>query len=278
MATSTTAGSYAYVTTASTTAQFQVIDLTPTPATVLSTYRIPNATGLVPNTLFYKDGYVYLGLPNNTGGDEFIIIDVHTPAALPAPLATFSINAGINTIYIKSGYAFIATDDPLRELVVLDLNDLANPALRGIYNAPPLTSSTFGLGKALYTVGDTLYFGRYYINSEPEFAVLDTTSLNPSLRGTREMNGLGETRGVYNALVRSNFAFLFTGNTTGSATKLQIYNIENPAAITAVTSTDLISGSEPRGFDCESNYLYAASVPTSGGNANKGSISIITAP
>lgn len=274
VATSTTAGNYAYVTTASTTAQFQVINLTPTPAIVLSTYRIPNATGLIPNTLFYKDGYVYIGFPNNPSGDEFVILDVHNPSVIPAPLATFSVNAGVNSIYVKSGYAFIATNDPLRELIVLDLNNLASPVLRGVYNAPPLTTSTFGLGKALYTVGDTLYFGRYYINSDPELAVLDTTSATPTLLGSRDVNGISETRGVYNAIVRSNFAFLLTGNATGSGTKLQVYNVTNPASITSVTAADLITGSEPRGFDCESNVLYAASVPST----NRGSISVITAP
>lgn len=275
IATSTSAGSYAYVTTASTTAQFQVINLTPTPAIVLSTYKIPNATGLIPNTLFYKDGYVYVGFPNNSGGPEFYIIDVHDPSSLPTPLATFEVGRGINTIYVKSGYAFIATDNPAKELIVLDLNNLASPVLRGNgYNAPGSDTSTFGLGKALYTVGDTLYFGRYYISSDPELAVLDTTADTPTLLGSKDVNGLTETRGVYSAIVRSNFAFLFTGNATGSGTKLQIYNVANPANITTVTSSDLIGSSEPRGFDCESNYVYAASVPSS----NKGSISIITAP
>ncbi len=275
IATSTTAGSYAYVTTASTTAQFQVINLTPTPAVVVSTYKLPNATGLVPNTIFYKDGYAYIGLPNNAGGDEFYIIDVHNPSSLPAPLATFSINAGVNTIVVKSGYAFIATDNPTKELVVLDLNDLAHPALRGIYNAPGSDTSGFGLGKSFYTVGDTLYFGRYYMNSsDPEFAVLDTTSANPSLLGSRKIGGSLDTRGVYSTIVRSNLAFLFTGNATGATSKLQILSVGAPGSITQAVSQDLVSGGEPRGFDCESNYLYAASVPST----NKGTISIITAP
>ncbi len=278
IATSTTAGDYAYVTTASTTAHFQVIDLNPSPAVVLSTYKIPNATGLVPNTVFYKDGYAYVGLPKNSGGDEFIIIDVHDPVSIPLPLATYSINAGVNTIVVKSGYAFIATDDPTRELIVLDLHDLAHPSLRGIFNAPGANTSTFGLGKSFYTVGDTLYFGRYYIGSDHEFSVLDTTSTNPTALGTREVGTTVDARGVYNTIVRNNLAFLLTGNATGATSRLQVLNIANPAAITQVSSSDLVASGEPRGFDCESNYMYAASVPTSGGNTNKGSISIITAP
>lgn len=274
IATSTTAGNYAYVTTASTTAQFQVIDIAPTPAVVLSTYKLPNATGLVPNTLFYKDGYVYIGLPNNSGGPEFYIIDVHNPLVLPTPLATYEVGSGVNTIVIKSGYAFLATDNPMKELVVLDLNDLAHPAPRGVYNALGSDTSTFGLGKSFYTVGDTLYFGRYYISSDHELVVLDTTSANPGLLGTKDVGTTLDTRGVYHTIVRSNLAFLLTGNATGATSKLQIFNIANPASITQVSSSDLIGGGEPRGFDCESNYMYAASVPSSG----KGSISIITAP
>lgn len=278
IATSTTSGNYAFVTTASTTAQFQTIDIGVTPATVVSTYRIPNATGLVPNTLFYKDGYVYIGFPNNGGGDEFVVLDAHNPLTIPAPLATFSINAGINAIYVKSGYAFIATDDPLREVVVLNLTNLTSPTLRGIYNAPPTGNSSFGLGRSVYTVGDTLYFGRYYINGESELAILDTTSAAPSLLGTRDIGTTFDARSVYATVVRSGFAFLFTGNATGATSRLQIVNAQNPASLSSVASVDLISSGEPRGFDCESNYVYAASVPVSGGNTNKGSISIITAP
>jgi type II secretory pathway pseudopilin PulG len=280
IATSTTLGSFAYVTTASTTAQFEVIDIGQTPASVVSVYKVPNAP-LVPNTLFYKDGYVYVGFPNNTSGTpapEFFIIDVHTPGTIPLPLATYEVGAGINSIYVKDGYAFLATDDPLRELVVLDLNDLARPALRGTYNAPPSGATTFGLGRSVYTVGDTLYFGRYYITPDPELAILDTTTANPTLAGSKDIGTTLDTRSVYGTVVRSNLAFLFTGNKTGATSKLQIFNISNTTNILQVSSSDLVSLGEPRGFDCESNYLYAASVPTSGGNQDKGSISIITAP
>lgn len=278
VATSTSYGSYAFAATNSTVAHLQSIDVGGTNPTILNSYAIPNAGSAVANTIFFKDGYVYLGLANNTAGGEFIIIDVHNPAVIPSPLATFEVGAGVNAIYVKDGYAFLATNDPLRELVVLNLNDLAHPILRGIYNAPPSGASTFGLGRSVYTVGDTLYFGRYYISSDPELAILNTATANPTLLGSKDIGTSLDARSVYGTLVRGALSFLFTGNATGATSKVQIFNNTNPANITTVTSLDLVTAGEPRGFDCESNYVYAASVPTSGGNTNKGSIHIITAP
>jgi hypothetical protein len=127
-----------------------------------------------------------------------------------------------------------------------------------------------------------LYFGRYYSSNAPEFAVLDTTSANPTLLGTSDVGTSGNTSGVYGLIAGAGKAFLLTGNTTSGIGKFLVMDATNPASISQTTSLSLPSGNAPVALDCEWNasdgkdYFYAASNPISGGNAGKGALSIIT--
>lgn len=273
VATSTSYGDYAFAAANSSTRHLQVIDIAGTDPTLIASYEITAASGVIANTIAYKDGYVYMGTENNTGGAEFFVIDVHNPAVIPAPLSSYEVGSGINEIRIKDGYAYLATNDASRELVVLDLGDLAHPSLHGVYNAP---GAAPGQGKSLYTVGDTLYLGRYYSSSGNELIILNAATANPTVLGGSDIGTSGSTMGVYGALVRDTLAFLLTGNTTNNNDgRIRIMNVTNPASPTNVASLSLPNSGAPSALDCEADTLYAASVPTSGGQTNKGSITII---
>ena len=77
---------------------------------LVKTFKI--ATSTVPaaglgNSIFYKNGYVYLGLAAAAGGTEFNIIDVHNPFS-PARVGGYSFNShAVNDILIKNNYAYI---------------------------------------------------------------------------------------------------------------------------------------------------------------------------
>jgi hypothetical protein len=281
VATSTITGSYAFVAMNSTATQVEAIDLTPAVPKVVSTYTIPSASA-VANTIFYKDGYIYVGLANNSGGAEFYVIDVHNPLLLPAPLGSFEVGAGINAIYVKNGYAYLATDSSTRELIVLNIQDLAHPALYGVYDTPGASGS--GQGKSLYTVGDTLYLGRYYslTASTPELYVFDTTPATPSLRGSYDTGpSSGSPYGIYGIIANLTQAFLLTSSSAAGG-KFQVMNTSSPGAISAGTSVTLPNTGGGVALDCEWNptdgkdYFYAASLPTSGTFSNRGSLTVIT--
>ncbi|KND51769.1 MAG: Autotransporter adhesin [Parcubacteria bacterium C7867-001] len=276
VATTTNSGNFAFVATNSTTKQLQAIDVTPTIPLATSTWSVPSGS-VVARSIFYKDGYVFLGLANNPSGPEFYVIDVHNPLSIPAtPLGTYEVGAGINAIYVRSARAYLATDDTNRELIALDLEDLAHPTLRGVYDA---AGSTGGQGKSLYTVGNTLYLGRYYsLNNAAESLTLDVTNATPTLTSSYDIGTSGNTIGVYDTIIRGSLAFLLTGNTTGASGKVQIASIAANGSMNPGAAVTLPSSAAGTALDCEDNYLFAASVPTTGGNANKGSISIITAP
>lgn len=276
VATSTTYGDYAFAAANSSAGHLQVIDLGGADPTLIASYGIPGASGAVANAIAFKDGYAYIGLENNAGGGEFFVIDVHNPAVIPSPLASVEVGAGINAIQIKDGLAYLATNDTSRELVVLSLEDLARPEVRGSYNAP---GAAPGQGRGVYVVGDTAYLGRYYSSSGAELVALDSTSANPSLLGALDIGTSGNTMGVYGVIVRDYLAFLLTGNTTSNNDgRVRIANIGDPASITSGANVALPNSGSPTALDCEGGRLYAASVPVSGGQANKGSLSIIYAP
>lgn len=276
VATSTSYGHYAFAAGNSSIGHLQVIDISGADPTLIASYGIPDASSAVASAIAFKDGYAYVGLENNSGGDEFFVIDVHNPSVIPAPLSSFEIGAGINAIQIKDGLAYLATNDSSRELIVLSLEDLAHPTLRGSYNAP---GSAPGQGRGIYVVGDTAYLGRYYSSSGPELIALSSESAAPSLLGSLDVGTSGNTMGVYGVIVRDYLAFMLTGNTTANNDgRVRIANVANPAAITLGANVSLPNSGSPTALDCEGGYLYAGSVPVSGGQANKGSISIISAP
>lgn len=272
---------YAYVATNAgpATGQLQIVNLNTNPPSVSNTFVVPGVTGTgaqaVGNALFYKDGYVYLGLTKTASGPEFNIIDVHNPLA-PQKIGSYAVGSGVNDIFVRGNYAYLATSDNVREFMALNISDPVNPLLAGVYDAPGSTG--FGYGRSLYAVGDTLYGGRTYVSNAAEFSILDVTNptVVPPLLGSRDVGIVATPYSVNGAIVRDTLAFLLTNSGTGG--RVEIANIQNPGTIPSPTTISLPNAGGGVSLDCEGNYMYAASVPTSGSFINRGSISIITAP
>jgi type II secretory pathway pseudopilin PulG len=275
VATSDTYGDYAFAAVNSSVAHLQIIDVSGTTAKIISNYQVPGAGTAVANALFFKDGYVYLGLESSSG-PEFVVLDVHNPKSIPAPLSSLEIGSGINAIYVEDNLAYLATNDTSRELVIVDLGDLADLPGNADNNPPRFynaSGASPGQGRSLYTVGDTLYLGRYYSSSGHEFMALNTVS-SPTLTASADIGTSGNTMGVYGAIVRDTLAFLLTGNSTSNNNgRLQVYNL---ATMSQIGSVSLPNSGAPSSLECEGDRFYAASTPVSGGQTNKGSISIIS--
>ena len=199
------------------------------------------------NSLFYKDGYLYLGLTKTATGPNFVIIDVHTPTA-PVYKGGFSIPNDINSIVVKGQYAYVAT--PNNEgIKVLDVSNPANPVrVSGI----DLVDHSAN-GKSIYIVGSTLYFGRTVgSGAAKEINFLNITQ--PTLDPLPIPFGNRDISGSVNALViRGNYAFLATGETNK---EFQIWDISNPSNMTFVASLASPNNDDGTSMDCEGNYLF----------------------
>lgn len=266
-------------------AQLQIIDVS-NPASLSSAsivnYKIPNSgvpnpvtgTGFqgVGNSIFYKDGLIYLGLTKTGSGPEFNIIDVHNPA-LPSRVGSYAVGEGINSITVVGNLAYLATKDGAKELIVLNVSNPTNPTLVNTYNAAG-GGGTVGFGQALYVVGDDMYLGRTNVDGSPEFYVLDASSSPTSIvaRGTHDIGIFGNHFSINGLVVRSNLAFI-AGESTTNINNFRVLNITDPANITSWASPlALPNNSLGSALDCEGNDLFVSSRDS----LNKGYLSVIT--
>ena len=246
--------------------QLEVINIKdPAAPYVVSTTVTGMAAHGVGNSIFYKDGYVYLGLTSSGGTPEFNVIDVVTNPTQPQLRGSYTIGAAVNAIYVKDGYAYLTTNDTTRELVVLNVTNPAAPTLVMSHNALADNGPTFGYGRAFYKVGDTDYLGRSWVGNvggAPEFSVLNdtgttiavatSTDVGPNTSNPFSLNGI---------VVRDYLEYLLLGSATNGG-KLVIQNATSSAQWT-ISIPNLVAGSGNGvggiALDCEGNTLYVAS-------------------
>ncbi len=282
---------YAYLASASSFSrgQLQIVDVTePKPSgwsPAIVTYKIPKS--IVPtagsgNSIFYRRGFVYLGLTATSGGGkEFNIIDVRDPLH-PAWTGGYSLEGhDVNAVRAKNGYAYLAhpmdnDSGPKEQLTVLNVAGPADPRrIGGFYHEGGIG----GHGKSVFTVGGTIYLGRTAskisgaADTIPEFFALDGEnpgSIPPAPLGYLP---LATAESINALVVRDRLAFLLTN------TQLQIWNVADPAAMTPWTphGSDREFAALPgKGMSmaCEGNTLYVGSAS----EAKAGFLTIMTAP
>ena len=217
----------------------------------------PAVTGLTTGeSIFYKNGYLLLGLAK-ADGPEFHVIDMHNPSVwlgsshLVYSSGSFEIDIVIKALAMRGAYAYLGTPNS-KELQILNLSNPSSPDPVGEFSG-----ASTGNGESIYLVGDNLYFGKTSSLTGPEFYILDASNpetVLPDL-GSEEINA-----SVNEVIVRDYLAFLLTNN------ELKIYRIDDPANIALQGSLSLSSsGSSTKpSMDCEGNRLFITSNNGSG--------------
>ena len=253
-------------------AQLQILDITNSSSPIVKVnFEIPTSTPpyvlgnitpgsgqAVGKSIFYRNGYIYLGLSKTFSGPEFNIIDVHNPLTPhwvgSWPAAGISSGYAINAISVRGDYAYLATPNP-QELIILDISNPSDPIQVGTYDA----AGGSGNGKSISVIGDNVYLGRTL--GGKEFYILNSPAFTPTLLGNQDINS-----SVNGLIVRDYLAFLLTNS------QLQILNVGNPANISGyATPITLPNSSTGSAIDCEGNYIFVGSNDPS----NKGFISVI---
>ncbi|HEY4503407.1 MAG TPA: hypothetical protein VJC14_03170 [Candidatus Paceibacterota bacterium] len=261
---------YAYIATDSSVGQLEIIDINSTPSKVVSTLKIGTTGTSKGNSIFYKSGYVYLGLTNTSGGPkEFNVIDVHNPSN-PTIVGNATIGNGVNSIYVLGNLAYVASPNANNVLVFnVAVNKLSTSMTPVGSFSTPLTppGPSQNHGKSLYVVGDTIYLGRTLGTNE--LFILDTKNL-PIITELGYLNQTGSGTSINSLIVRDYLAFIL--NTAG---QFQILKVDDPDSIVRYDTNSItvpsVSGNNTT-MDCEGNYFYIGSTDGS----NKGSITIIT--
>ena len=281
-------------------AQLQIINATnPTAPAVVTNFLVATNTApfvlgsagqAVGKSVFYKDGYLYLGLTKTSSGPEFIILDVGgggvgTPTA-PKYVGSFSVGFTVNAIIIRGDFAYLTTTDVAvgnKRLLILNISDKTSPRLSTSPVGGFFTAGGIGAGNAISVVGTKIYFGTAFSGAAvSNFFILDGT--NPgSYPSAVPQYGAGTIAGTTDSVnaitVRDYLAFLLTNK------QFQVWNVSNPASPTPWTTTgaqaaflnlSLLNSNGGTASDCEGNTFYLA-LQSSTGNS-KDIIGVVTTP
>lgn len=278
---------YAYLASASsfTRGQLKVIDVTDPKSSAWSppnvTYKIP--AGAVPSaglgdSIFYRRGYVYLGLTAASAGKEFDVIDARDPLH-PVWRGGYSLGShDLNAVAVRGVYAYLAhpagASSAQEQLTVLDISDPSTPRrVSGFWSAGGIG----GNGKSVAPVGAKIWLGRTASrisgssDAIPELFALD--GRDPESVPPAPLGGIAlETAESVNGIVaRGHLVFLLTNS------RLQVWDVSDPAAPRAWTpggtSAEFLSLSgKGAAVDCEGDTLYVGVNDASG----RGSLMIVT--
>ena len=252
--------------------QFQVIDLGATDsanASLVYTLEMPavgHGGSAVGQAVYYKDGFVYLGLSKTDSGDEFNIIDVHSPT-VPIRIGGLPVGSGVNSIIVRNTaygtFAYVASPNNTMsgnangdEISVINVSNPASPT----YVTGFAGENDEGNGKSMYAIGDDLYVGETASGSSEEFFKLDNA--NPNLLASKNPYPLTNASlfskeigsSVNGLIVRNYLAFI---GTTGG--EFQVWNIANPASVALYDTSSISLSGSAASLDCEGNNVYAAS-------------------
>ena len=259
-------------------AQMQIIDATNSAAPsvvfnlLLATTSAPFVLGNNParagqavgNSVFYANGYIYLGLTKTQNGPAFHIIDVRNPLAplwigsWPASALAFgSSGASINSVFVKGKYAYLSHPNGLvgatnEQLTVLDISNPAAPfRVSGFADALGAASAA---GKGSTVVGSSIYFGRTMSNTASSDTIPEFYILNGAIPTSIPATPLGKlplaiNEGINNIVIRDFLAFLLT------TTEFKIMNITNLGSISTWGSLPL-PGHGGSSFDCEGDRFF----------------------
>ncbi|CAN5726744.1 hypothetical protein BH11PAT2_BH11PAT2_06570 [soil metagenome] len=236
-------------------------------ATTSAPYALSSGNGTAPaSAITYSQGRIYLGLQKTIAGDEFNIIDVSDPLK-PRWISGMPIGRTVNHIVVRNGFAYVATDDNVRELMIFDVRDSEHPVLAGSWDAPGSTG--FGFGTALIAHASTTLLGRSYVSNAPEVVSLNTddpthiTQINTQDIGT--VLNPDSIRGFISQ------DFLTYALTTK---KLQFWNYADTGSLSEFAPPlSLPSGSTGTSVACRENTLYVGLEQTSQAS---GSIEVVT--
>jgi hypothetical protein len=257
---------FATCVTGSACSQLQVFDIhdPTTPQLIsnitLSTSTPPYALGnngqSSGKSIAYENSRIYLGLAKGTAAtQEFNILSTEDPIHLQW-LGGFHIGRSVTRILLRGDSAYLATDDPLQELIVLDVHDPAHISKATSYDAPG--NQIYGYGRDLDISGDHIALGRTYSPDGPEFSLLSLATSTPALVSSVDLGNPQQRKGVEGVFLKDFLAILLT------STGIAIWNIYDPLHPTIFTHDISLPGTG-LALACANNTLYATSLSNSQG-------------
>jgi hypothetical protein len=251
---------YAYLATASTTAQLAVVDVTDIHNPVLVATRALHGITATDSTawgwrVYYYDAHLYI-TTRETAGPELHVFSVSDPTN-PTEDSTYGggnkeLNSTVNDFVVQNGIAYCAVDSNARgELLVYDVS--MPSAIREIIGARTNFPGSQN-GVSVFLIGHTLYIGRQAVPNGPELYILDAH--NPrSVSGGLPIIGSPQEIGGDVLGIRSvgGLGFLVSSKKNE---EFQVWNVADPTRMTRI-STYTLGKSVQGSMDYESDFIYA---------------------
>lgn len=176
----------------------------------------------VANAISAIEGEISAGTGDNASGVSFASVNVSTNHPPVTNIAATFDGYKTNGVFGEDNYAYLATDNNFKEIVIISLTEYSDPPTNskykeeGYFNAPGN-----GNGNAIFTSGN---YG--YMTSGNKFYIFDLSSKSGSRQKLNladlELSGTG-----VKIVVIGNYAFVATSATTN---QLQIIDISNPSS------------------------------------------------
>ncbi|MEK7534120.1 MAG: hypothetical protein AAB600_02170 [Patescibacteria group bacterium] len=192
-----------------------------TPSLTIAALDLPKSG--VANALTAIEGRAFAGTGDNASGISFAKVSIsNANPPVSAISATFD-GYKTNGVFGETNYAYLATDNNFKEIVIIDLNNIVAGKYQeaGFFNAPGN-----GDGNSLFVSGNTGYM--IHENGGNKLYSFDLSSKSGS-RPILDPDGVtlaGDGNKVY---IVGSYAYVATSSTTN---QLQIFNISNPNNLT----------------------------------------------
>jgi len=233
-------GGYVYIASDSNTEELQVVDVSnPVSPRQVASFNLTNANSGTDNndaqSIDFGNQYIALGR-KGSAGEELFVFDVNVPSS-PQLVGKLQLDGSPADLRIAGTKLFVASDDDVKELQVVDMANPQAPLLIGSFNLDSGNNTADALSLDIKPEGDRLYLGRAGTNGAPEFYLLNISNANvPALVSTLDIGGNNvDVRHLSFALTRS-LIFSLTGDT---ANDFKVINISNELSPSLFSQIDI---------------------------------------
>lgn len=200
---------YAYVATDSNSEEIMIVRLSD-----YAKIGSINMPGGIAVSDFAKDNILAVGTAKSSGGREFFTYDISNPESSLPLSGSAEINAKVNDIYISGNYAYLATDDNGKELIIVRLSD---NSIVNFYNLPDTADA-----HAVFVAGNAAYIGRDN-SSVSEFYALDISNPEGTISPLGDVDlGSAEIKDIF---IAGSHGYISTEN--GGTRETAVLNLNN---------------------------------------------------
>lgn len=237
---------YAYIATNNSSEEVMIVrlsDFAKVNSINLSGSEDARSLALVDNTLYVTR--------KKSSSKEFYAYDVSSPEnPIGAPLGSTELGADGNDLSINGSYAYVATHDDSKELMVIRLSDYT------VVNSVNLQGSNDAT--SVVVSGPTAYVGRKRGGGEPEFYSLNISSPEGSITTNGSVD-FGDDKNVVDLALSGNTAYVGTERESGDQDeKVAIIDASNNTLMGWIDFHDS-ENSKSHAIALQGSYIYVGS-------------------